>query len=399
MAMQDNATGMATAAVNGNGVLRQAMIFGLQFAMAAWLYAFLEVDGIFWLLMLLAIPVVGFVVAQRRPALERKTYALFETSPRFSIAIAAILLLGLPFVLADNTYAIHLLIVGLLYSVLALALNFQLGSANLPNFATGASYGIGAYASALLAIHFGINFWLTLPIAAAVAAVFGLLIGIPCMRTRESYLALVTISFAVIVHQLLNNLSWTGGSNGLPGIPTPSLLGHSFNDPINVFGFVLPAQANFYYLSLLTVVLSIVIARRIHHSRVGLAWNALRADSLAASCQGINVMWYKVLAFVVDSFMAAVAGAIYAFYVSYIAPDNFTFFVSVMIMAMVIVGGMDNIFGVIVGAMLLTMLPEKFRAFADFQLLFFGAAVITMLILRPKGLFPKRLRAYPEGGQ
>lgn len=381
----------------GGGLSELAMVTAMQVGLAAWLYAFLGVEGIPWLLMLLAIPVGGFIAAQRRPNLDARVYALFESNPRFSIGLAAILLVGFPVLFIDNTYAIHLLIVGLLYSVLALALNFQLGSANLPNFATGASYGIGAYASALLAIHLGISFWLTLPIAGVVAGFLGLIIGIPCMRTRESYLALVTIAFAVIVHQLLNNLSWTGGSNGLPGIPTPSLFGHSFNDPIVLFGIQLPSQVNFYYLSLTLVVLSIVVARRIHHSRVGLAWNALRADPLAASCQGINVMWYKVLAFVVDSFMAAFAGAIYAFYISYIAPDNFTFFVSVMIMAMVIVGGMDNIFGVIAGAMLLTMLPEKFRAFADFQLLFFGVAVIAMLILRPRGLFPRRLRTYQEG--
>jgi branched-chain amino acid transport system permease protein len=132
-------------------------------------------------------------------------------------------------------------------------------------------------------------------------------------------------------------------------------------------------------------------------SRVGLAWNALRADELAARCQGINVSWYKVLAFAVDAFLAAFAGTIYAFYVSYISPDNFTFLVSVTIMTMVILGGMDNIFGVVVGAFLLTVLPEKFRVFADYRLLIFGTIVILMLIVRPSGLFPKRLRQYQAG--
>jgi branched-chain amino acid transport system permease protein len=204
----------------------------------------------------------------------------------------------------------------------------------------------------------------------------------------------VTIAFAIVVHQLLNNLSWTGGPNGLVGIPAPTLFGHSFARPIEVWGVRLPAQANFYYLSAALMALSILCAKRLHESRVGLAWNAIRSDELAARCQGINVVWYKMLAFGVDAFLAAFAGTVYAFYVSYISPDNFTFLVSVTIMTMVIVGGMDNALGVIVGAFLLTLLPEKLRFLADYRLLFVGVVVIAFLILRPQGLFPQRPRSY-----
>jgi ABC-type branched-subunit amino acid transport system permease subunit len=197
-----------------------------------------------------------------------------------------------------------------------------------------------------------------------------------------------------VVHQLLNNFSWTGGPNGLVGIPAPTLFGHSFNSPIEMFGMRLPSQANFYYLSAALVGLAIVSAKRLHESRVGLAWNALRSDPLAARCQGIDIVWYKMLAFGVDAFLAAFAGTIYAFYVSYISPDNFTFLVSVTIMTMVIVGGMDNTLGVILGAFLLTLLPEKLRIFSDYRLLFVGVVVILFLILRPQGLFPQRARKY-----
>jgi branched-chain amino acid transport system permease protein len=200
-----------------------------------------------------------------------------------------------------------------------------------------------------------------------------------------------------VVQQLLNNFDFTGGPNGLVGIPAPSLFGHSFADPLVIFGHKLPSQANFYYLSAALVVVAIVTAHRLHGSRIGLAWNALRADEIAARAQGINVAWFKVLAFAVDAFLAAFAGTIYAFYVSYISPDNFTFLVSVTIMTMVIVGGMDNIFGVIVGAFLLTILPEKLRAFSDYRLLFFGVVIIGFLMIRPQGLFPQRMRSY--GGQ
>lgn len=365
-----------------------------QLCGAALLYAILKAEGTWHVAGLLALLGLGFYLLERFPWVGDFVTASLARVPLVTMGTAALIVLGFPFLVGTNTYILHLLIVAQLYAVLALALNFQLGSANIPNFATGASYGIGAYVSALLALNLGMSFWLTLPIAALAATLFGFIIGIPSMRTRDTYLALVTIAFGVVVQQLLNNLDWTGGPNGLVGIPAPSLFGHSFASPLQVFGWTLPSQANFYYLAAALVVVAIVTAQRLHGSRIGLAWNALRADEIAAKAQGINVAWYKVLAFAVDAFLAAFAGTIYAFYVSYISPDNFTFLVSVTIMTMVIVGGMDNIFGVIVGAFLLTILPEKLRAFSDYRLLFFGVVVIGFLMIRPQGLFPQRLRHY-----
>ena len=380
--------------VRRNPVRAVTEIVGLQLAAAVWLYAFLKVEDWPLLTALFAIPVVLFVLTNRNPGRERRIVQSFKAFPRTAMLGLVIVVVLFPVAVGEDTYVLHLLIIGLLYSVLALALNFQLGSANIPNFATGASYGIGAYVSALLAIHFGINFWYGLIAAAAVATFFGFVLGVPCMRTRESYLALVTIAFGIIIHQLLNNFEWTGGANGLGGMPAPTLFGHSFDDDIVLFGITLPNQATWYYLAGLLVVLSSVSAARLHNSRVGLAWNALRNDELAARCSGINVTRYKVLAFMVDAFLSAFAGTVYAFYVSYISPDNFTFLVSVTIMTMVIVGGMDNIFGVVAGTLLLTILPEKFRMFSDYRLLLYGTIVIGMLIMRPQGLFPKQLRKH-----
>ncbi len=371
-----------------------AIVAGVQLGGAALLGAFLLGEKTAVVVALLAVMGAIFALLQLRPGLEERIVSAFRAQRRPALALGVGIVLAYPFFMQGSSYALHLLVIALLYSVLALALNFQLGSANIPNFATGASYGIGAYTSALLALNFDVSFWLTLPVAAVVATVFGFLLGFPSMRTRESYLALVTIAFGIVVHQLLNNFSWTGGPNGLVGIPAPTIFGHSFAQPIEVLGFRLPSQANFYYLSAALVALSILSAKRLHDSRVGLAWNALRADPLAARCQGIDVVWYKMLAFGVDAFLAAFAGTIYAFYVSYISPDNFTFLVSVTIMTMVIVGGMDNTLGVILGAFLLTLLPEKLRIFADYRLLFVGVIVILFLILRPQGLFPQRPRHY-----
>lgn len=377
-----------------NKAANLAIVAGIEICGAFLLGVFLLADDSRVIVAVLALMGAAFGLMQARPAVEERIIAAFQGARSLTMGLGITIILIYPFLLQGSSYALHLLILAQLYSVLALALNFQLGSANIPNFATGASYGIGAYTSALLAINFGLSFWLTLPIAALVATIFGFALGFPSMRTRETYLALVTIAFGVVIHQLLNNFHWTGGPNGLVGIPAPVFFGHSFTQPIELFGQRVPGQANFYYLSALLVALSIICARRLHKSRVGLAWNALRADELAARCQGINVVWYKMLAFGVDAFLAAFAGTVYAFYVSYISPDNFTFLVSVTIMTMVIVGGMDNTLGVIVGAFLLTMLPEKLRIFDDYRLLFVSAIVILFLLLRPQGLFPQRPRNY-----
>ncbi|WP_148209776.1 branched-chain amino acid ABC transporter permease [Azorhizobium caulinodans] len=371
-------------------------VVAVELVGALYLRQFLLTDDWRLVIALLAAFAGALVLMERQPALEARIEGAFAAQSRLAMLLGIAIVLAFPFALEGNTYALHLCVISMLYAVLALALNFQLGSANIPNFATGASYGIGAYASALLALNFGVSFWLALPAAAIVATVFGFLLGIPSMRTRDSYLALVTIAFGVVVNQLLNNLDFTGGPNGLVGIPVPELFGHSFASPLVILGAELPPQANFYYLSALLVLVSILFAERLHDSRVGLAWNALRADELAARCQGINVTWYKVLAFAVDAFLAGFAGTIYAFYVGFISPDNFTFLVSVTIMTMVIAGGMDNILGVIVGAFLLTLLPEKLRAFSDYRILFFGVTVIAFLMIRPQGLFPQRLRRYGD---
>ncbi len=321
---------------------------------------------------------------------------LFKEMKLLAIVVFILMVLALPFVFQKSPYLIHICVMAGLYAILALGLNFQLGSTNVVNFATAASYGIGAYTSALLSVHFHVPFWIGIFISGSAASLFGLLLGFPCMKTKDYYLSLVTIAFGLIIYILLINFSWTGGPNGIPNIPAPSILGHSFRDPINLFGFNLPFQSNFFYLVFVFVIGALFVAYRLHHSRVGLTWNAIREDEIAARCQGIDVTWYKILAFCIDAFFGGVTGMVYAHYIGFISPENFAFIVSVVVVTMVILGGMDNVFGVIIGAVLLTILPEKFRAFEDFRLLIYGVIVVTMLIFRPQGLFPQKLRVYQK---
>lgn len=321
---------------------------------------------------------------------------LFKEMKILAGAVFILMLFTIPLVFQTSPYLIHICVMAGLYAILALGLNFQLGSTNVVNFATAASYGIGAYTSALLAVHYHLSFWPGILIGGSTASLFGLLLGIPCMKTKDYYLSLVTIAFGLIVYILLINFSWTGGPNGIPNIPPPSIAGHSFRDPLNLFGFSLPFQSNYFYLIFLLVGGALFVAHRLHHSRVGLTWNAIREDEIAARCQGIDVTWYKILAFCIDAFFGGVAGTVYAHYIGFISPENFAFIVSVVVVTMVILGGMDNVFGVVMGAILLTVLPEKFRAFEDLRLLIYGVIVVTMLMFRPQGLFPQRLRVYEK---
>ncbi len=321
---------------------------------------------------------------------------LFRERKILAVIVFAIMLLVIPFIFKASPYLVHICVMAGLYAILALGLNFQLGSTNVVNFATAASYGIGAYTSALLAVHYHVPFWPGLLIAGAVASMFGLLLGIPCMKTKDYYLSLVTIAFGLIVYILLVNFSWTGGPNGIPNIPAPSFLGHSFREPIRILGSELPFQSNFFYLILALVGGALFVAYRLHESRVGLTWNAIREDEIAARCQGIDVTSYKILAFCIDAFFGGVAGTVYAHYIGFISPENFAFIVSVVVVTMVVLGGMDNVTGVIIGAILLTILPEKLRAFQDLRLLIYGVVVVTTLMFRPQGLFPQKLRTYRQ---
>lgn len=375
-------------------ILEVGCVFALQAIGLALLVLFLSLQSA-WLSL---IPVLAVILAAVAlyffDSLRRELDELFHRRASWGYASGCVLTIVLPFFIGGNTYVYDLLITSMLFAVVSVALNFQLGSANLPNFASGASYGIGAYAGALLMINFGLGFWYAMVLAALIASLFGILLGIPCMRTKDYYLALVTIAFAIIVHELLNNFEFTGGSGGIVGIPAPGIFSYSFSESPTVLGYKLPYQVNFYWLSLAVLMFSVFIGQRIHNSRVGLAWNAIGVDELSASSQGINVVWYKVLAFAVDAFLAALAGIVYASYSSYISPDDFTFIVSITIITMVLVGGRDNVFGAIAGAFILIILPEKFRIFSDYRLLFYGVVVIGVLMVRPKGLIPRQMRRY-----
>jgi branched-chain amino acid transport system permease protein len=373
------------------GLLLLLFLESLFFALVL---VFLVVEEIIPILAVILGTVILSFVLVKYERLNAGLQDLFNHYKKTAVAWGLIFVLGLPFILHDSPYLIHLLFLSGLFAVLAIGLDFQVGSTHLVNFATAADYGVGAYTAALLAVHFGWSFWIILPLSGLAAALFGFLLGLPTMKTKTYYLSLVTIAVGLIIYLLLNNLSWTGGPDGIAGIPYPTIGGLSLGDSVRIFGIELPFQANFYYLVLVILFIEFVVARRLYQSKIGLAWNAIRDDEIAAACQGIDVTGSKIMAFYTNAFFDGLAGAIYAFNVGFIAPENFAFMLSVIVVTMVIIGGMGNVTGVIFGAVIMTLIPEKFQVVQSYRLWLFALIIIIMLLARPKGLFPQKTRQY-----
>jgi branched-chain amino acid transport system permease protein len=369
------------------------ILLGELFAFSVF-FVFLRIESI-WGTILVILGIGGcWYLFDKLEKLQNYLTTLFQRERTFSAILALLLLISLPVFLKDDPYLMHICLLAGLYVMLATGLNYQLGSTNIVNLATAASYGVGAYTSALISVHTGVSFWLVILAAGGAAAFMGFILGLPTLKTKDYYLTLVTIAFGLIVYLVLNNLKFTGGPNGISDIPPPAIFGHSFREEIKIFGISLPYQANFYYLVLFFSLVYTVISQRLHESRTGLTWNAIRENEIAARCSGIDTTRYKILSFCINCFLDGVTGAVYAHYVSFISPENFQFMLSVVVVTMVILGGMDNVFGVIFGAVLLTLLPEKFRIFEDFRLMAYGIIVISTLVFRPQGLFPQKLRKY-----
>ena len=355
---------------------------------------FLSSEGIDYRLFLLILPIIAFFILRGNHKITNLVKESYNQYNLFSIIFMILLLVSIPFLFKDNSYLLHICIMGGLYLIIALGLNIQLGSTGMVNFAFAAFFGVGAYASALLTINSHFSFWLGFLAAIIMSALFGLLIGSLTLKSTGFYYALVTMAFQIIFHLLVNNLKFTGGSGGISNIPFPSIGKYSFSSSLNIFGINLPFQANYYYLVLAVVLFSLYLAKRLYNSRTGLVWNAIREDEIAAKCQGISVNKGKLEASAIGAIFGGMAGAIYAHYISFISPESFTFHFSVVLICIVILGGLDNILGVVIGAILLTVIPEKIRFFAEARMLFYGVIIIAVLIFRPQGLIPERIRKY-----
>ena len=283
-----------------------------------------------------------------------------------------------------NDYVMGVMTRICLYALLALGLNIVVGFAGLLDLGYVAFFGIGSYTYAFLASpHFGLHlpFVLVMPIIVAVTATAGILIGAPTLRLRGDYLAIVTLGFGEITYILLVNLDRpvdiTGGPSGLISIDPPSFA-----------GFVATNNSQYYYLFLATLLLVLVASARLRDSRIGWAWQAIREDELAAQAMGINTTIAKLQAFAIGAAFAGVGGGLLASWQHSVFPANFLFQESINILAMVILGGVGSLLGVIMGATIIVALPKIFREFALYRLLVFGLMLMVLMIFRPQGLLP-----------
>ncbi len=294
---------------------------------------------------------------------------------RSQFGIVLIVAFLLP-VFVSSASAKHIMILVLLYIILSLGLEVALGITDLFSLCHAAFYGMGAYVSALLSINLGWSFWATLPVAAICAGAFGLLIGLPALRTNGDYLAIATLGFGEIFRLILvNGGDFTRGPRGLTGIARPELFGLDFTNK-NVY----------YYIILAVTVLIFFIVYNIPRTFFGRALMAIRDDEDAAGFMGIQISKYKVSAFAISGLIAGIAGAFYAHYICYISPDTFVYNDSITILTMVLIGGGGTVIGPVIGAIMLTVLPELLRSFVEYRMLIYGLVVVVMMQIRPMGI-------------
>jgi branched-chain amino acid transport system permease protein len=332
------------------------------------------------------------------------------------VALVAVALCALPFALAlIGTTWVRITNYAILYVLLALGLNIVVGFAGLLDLGYIAFYAVGAYTYALLAspqFDLHLPFWAILPLGAAVAAFFGVLLGAPTLKLRGDYLAIVTLGFGEIVRIFLNNLSRpvniTNGPRGIARIDSFSVGEFDFGLNETLLGLPFSGPIKYYYLLLVVLIVILAVNVRLQNSRIGRAWEAVREDETAARAMGINTRDMKLLAFAMGASFGGIAGGMFSAIQGFISPESFVLVESIMVVSMVVLGGMGNIWGVVLGAVLLSFVPEILRWTVEpaqralfgrmliepevIRMLLFGLALVLVMLFRPAGLLPSAVR-------
>jgi len=308
-----------------------------------------------------------------------------------AIAIVAVVAAAFPFI--SSTYQTNIMTTALMYVVLGLGLNIVVGQAGLLNLGYVAFYAAGAYTYALLYYHFGVGFWLALPLGALAATILGILLALPVLRLQGDYLAIVTLGFGEITRIVLENWNeFSFGPSGISGIPRPGLFGVELD--------MQEAQVYLYFLMIGLCIITIFVVNRLQDSRIGRALLALREDEIACEAMGIDKTRVKLTAFALGSTWAGLVGVIFAAKTTFVNPASFTFLESAMILSIVVLGGTGSIIGIVIGALVLILLPEYLRAFSDYRMLLFGIIMVIMMVFRPQGIVTgvrKTYESHTEG--
>lgn len=315
------------------------------------------------------------------------TQRVLEEPQIYRPMVGAVLLFAAAFPLIFSTYQTNIMISALIYVSLGLGLNITVGLVGLLELGYVAYFAVGAYTYGLLNLYWGWGFWSALPAGALTGALTGTLLGFPVLRLRGDYLAIVTLGFASIIKIIFENWSdFTQGPKGIANIPRPGFFGIEM-DLAGVTTYI-------YYLMILLVVLVVFITNRLKDSRIGRAWMALREDEVACVAMGVDRARTKLSAYAFSAGLAGLVGVVFAAKTTYINPNSFTFMESAIMLSIVVLGGMGSIVGVILAGLVLILLPEYLRAFADYRMLVFGGIMVMMMIFRPQGLIPAVRRKY-----
>ncbi|HNU11330.1 MAG TPA: high-affinity branched-chain amino acid ABC transporter permease LivM [Rubrivivax sp.] len=346
-----------------------------------------------------------------RPAAALATGGLrLPTLPEFSarrhpLVLALILLLAFAWPFFAGRSAVDIATLVMIYVMLGLGLNIVVGFAGLLDLGFVGFYATGAYTFAMLYHWAGWSFWEALPLAGAISAFFGFILGFPVLRLRGDYLAIVTLGFGEIIRLLLVNLTdWTGGPDGISGLPKPTVLGLPMTrSPLveggttfhQFFGLEFDTMhmvIALYLMALLLALITLLVSNRLIRMPIGRAWEALREDEIACRSLGMNPMRIKLSAFTLGAMFAGFGGAFFAARQGIVNPESFTFIESALILSIVVLGGMGSQLGVILAAIVLIVLPELAREFSEYRMLVFGLVLVLMMIWRPQGLLPVKRR-------
>jgi ABC-type branched-subunit amino acid transport system permease subunit len=296
----------------------------------------------------------------------------------------------------EDHFVLLLVTTVLLYIVATLGLNIQFGYAGVLNFAGASFFGIGAYTSAVLNTHTSLPHLVVLAIGGLLAALIGSLLLLPVLRTRGHYAAVVTIAFALLFKTFLEVNDILGGPQGLQ-VPGMKILGWAFNDNVTIGKIVLSFYMSYFMVSLLLLIGAFILVRRLERSWIGLNLDALRLDETAASCFGLDIARWKITAFLIGNFLIGIAGALFGMVGSFVAPNNYTFADSLILVSILLLGGIGNPWGLIVATLIVVIVPEKLQTIQEYRFLLYALLVIAVLLFRPQGLLPRPVRRYFPG--
>jgi ABC-type branched-subunit amino acid transport system permease subunit len=298
----------------------------------------------------------------------------------------------------NSHFALLMLATVLIYSVVCLGLNIQFGYVGIVNFAGAAFFGIGSYTAAILATYTTVPHILILVLAACVSALIGSILIYPVLRTRGHYAALVTIAFGILFRNFLEVNDSLGGPQGMK-IPAMNLFGWNLSNGIEIAGYEISFYIPYLLIALILLILSFKVTRNLERSWIGLSMDMVRTDEIAASTFGVKIAHWKIVAFTLGNLIAGMAGALYGMMTAYVAPNNFTFADSLIMVSIVILGGIGNPWGIIPAAAIVVILPEKLQFIQEYRFLLYAIVVILILLFRPDGLLPRRIREYFPGNK